>query len=203
MTERKLSNKFSTVEELEKLVDEYFQKYPNIDDVEDNTDKLTAVANLTNGILPTLTGVCYKIGLNSLNDWQTLKNSKKYKRTCEKIILRLSRFWEAASATGRGQTGVSNWLDTFAGFPQKQALSQENRGVCAVVVIGSDGNKQALSDIISTAQAQRLQGIKTIDTTAQEIPARIQDKRTVKHAGARTKASTKPLKSPKKRTAEK
>ena len=199
----KSTAKFKNVSELEKLANEYFSRYPYLDDVTEASDIVKAKDNLALGILPTISGLCYFIGLESINDWQTLKNSKKYKHTCDKLTLRLCRYWESASATGRGQTGVSNWLDTFAGFPQKQALSQENRGVCTVVVIGADGNKQALSDIISTAQAQRLQGIKTIDTTAQEIPARLQDKRTVKHAGTRAKKSTKPLKSPKKRTQEK
>lgn len=159
--------KFNSVEELETLVNEYFSKYPYIDDCQEQSDINKAKENLTNGILPTISGLCYYIGLKSINDWNTLKNRKKYTASCDKIILRLSRYWESASATGRGQTGVTNWLNTFANFPTAQ--TPENKGVCAVVVIGSDGNRQALSDIINSAQAQRLQGIKTIEAKAEAI----------------------------------
>lgn len=160
--------KFNTPEELEALVNEYFSKYPHIDEAKDEAEKQEAIANLTAGILPTISGLCYYIGLSSINEWSALKNKHKYKRLCDKIILGLSRFWEAASATGKGQTGVSNWLDTFANFPQKQALS-DNRLSCNIVVIGTDGNKQALSDIINATQAQRIQGTRTIEAQAQEI----------------------------------
>lgn len=160
--------KFNSVEELETLVNEYFSKYPYIDDCQEQSDITKAKENLTNGILPTISGLCYYIGLKSINDWNTLKNRKKYTASCDKIILRLSRYWESASATGRGQTGVTNWLNTFANFPTTQTT--ENKGVCAVVVIGADGNRQALSDIINSAQAQRIQGLKTIEAKAEQVP---------------------------------
>ena len=83
--------------------------------------------------------------------------------------MRLSRYWESASATGKGQTGVSNWLNTFANFPQNQGLNDSGKLSCQIVVIGTDGNKQALSDIINATQAQRIQGTRTIETTAQAI----------------------------------
>lgn len=183
--------KFKTPEELEALAREYFKKYPFTDDENLTPEEhRKAIENLTAGILPTISGLCYFIGLQSINEWYLLRNKQKFKRVCERLTLALTRFWEAASATGRGQTGVSNWLDTFANFPQKQALNQENRPAVAVVVIGSDGNKQALSDIISTAQAQRIQGIKTIEAKAQEIPTH---KRIVSR-----ETSVKPLKKRKK-----
>lgn len=161
--------KFTTAEELETLANEYFKNYPYIDDCKELIDKQTAVDNLMNGILPTISGLCYYIGLNSINEWNTLKNKQKYKRICDKIILRLSRYWESASATGKGQTGVSNWLNAFGNFPQNQGLNDSNKLSCQIVVIGTDGNKQALSDIINATQAQRIQGTRTIDTTAQAI----------------------------------
>ena len=160
--------KFNTPEELEVLANEYFSKYPHVDEAKDPTQKLEAVTNLTNGILPTFSGLVYYIGMNQLSDRQTLSKKHKYKVICGRIMLRLTRFWEAASATGKGQTGVSNWLDTFANFPQKQALS-DNRLSCNIVVIGTDGNKQALSDIINATQAQRIQGTRTIEAQAQEV----------------------------------
>jgi hypothetical protein len=161
--------KFTTAEELETLANEYFKNYPYIDDCKELIDKQKAVENLINGILPTISGLCYYIGLNSINDWNTLKNKQKYKRTCEKIILRLSRYWESASATGKGQTGVSNWLNAFGNFPQNQGLNDSGKLSCNIVVIGTDGNKQALSDIINATQAQRIQGTRTIEAQAQTI----------------------------------
>ena len=166
---KKKKDKFSTVEELEKLTNAYFKKYPHIDDATTESERVKAKDNLINGILPTISGLCYYIGLESINDWNLLKNKKKYKGACDKIILRLSRYWEAASATGRGQTGVTNWLNAFANFPQNQGLENQSRLSCAVVVIGADGNKQALSDIISSAQAQRIQGLKTIEAQAEPV----------------------------------
>ena len=160
--------KFNTAEELETLANEYFAKYPHIDEAKTEAEKQEAVTNLTNGILPTFSGLCYYIGLTSLKDWYLWEKKAKYKAVCARIILGLTRFWEAASATGKGQTGVSNWLDTFANFPQKQALS-DNRLSCNIVVIGTDGNKQALSDIINATQAQRIQGTRTIEAQAQPI----------------------------------
>lgn len=161
--------KFTTAEELETLANEYFKNYPYIDDCKELIDKQTAVDNLINGILPTISGLCYYIGLNSINEWNTLKNKAKYKRICEKIILRLSRYWESASATGKGQTGVSNWLNAFGNFPQNQGLNDSGKLSCNIVVIGTDGNKQALSDIINATQAQRIQGTRTIEAQAQPI----------------------------------
>ena len=166
---KKSTIKFTTAEELETLANEYFSKYPYIDDCDELTDKQKAVDNLINGILPTISGLCYYIGLSSINDWNTLKNKQKYKRICDKIILRLSRYWESASATGKGQTGVTNWLNTFANFPQNQGLNDSGKLSCQIVVIGTDGNKQALSDIINATQAQRIQGTRTIEAQAQPL----------------------------------
>lgn len=161
--------KFTTPEELETLANEYFSKYPHIDEAATEAAKQEAITNLTNGILPTFSGLCYYIGLTSLKDWYSWEKKAKYKAVCARIILGLTRFWESASATGKGQTGVSNWLNVFGNFPQNQGLNDSNKLSCQIVVIGTDGNKQALSDIINATQAQRIQGTRTIETTAQAI----------------------------------
>lgn len=179
--------KFNTPEELETLVNEYFAKYPHIDEAKTEAEKQEAIANLTAGILPTISGLCYYIGLSSINDWSLLKNKHKYKRLCDKIILGLSRFWEAASATGKGQTGVSNWLNAFGNFPQNQGLNDSGKLSCNIVVIGTDGNKQALSDIINATQAQRIQGTRTIEAQAQPL-----------NVSRETKALAKPTKTTRK-----
>lgn len=162
---------FTSIEEVETRSERYFKKFPHIDEAETPEEINKAKEYQTLGILPTLSGLSLAIGLKDWRDFNRYASKGKYKGVFMALKSRLLRYWETALATGRGAQGVTAWLNALTGgeMLQNQGLNDSNKMSCQIVVIGTDGNKQALSDIINATQAQRIQGTKTIDTTAQTI----------------------------------
>lgn len=162
---------FKTPEEVKKLAEEYFKKFPRIDEAKTEADKLRAKEYQQAGILPTMSGLCLKLGFYSWSQWQIYENKRLFKATFEGLRLRLLSYWESSLATGRGTQGVTSWINYVTGgsFLGKTQEKQGFSGGVAVVVIGSDGSRQALTDILAAQNTTQIQRVKTIDADAEEV----------------------------------
>lgn len=162
---------FSTPEEVEEIADIYFANFPKLEDVRTEAEKLAALQNQTAGILPTLSGLSLKLGFYTLRQFEEYARKPKFRATFEGLRLRLLSYWETALGTGKGSQGVTNWLNyvTAGEFLGKSQEKQGLSGGVAVVVIGADGNRQALTDILAAQNSTQIQRVKTIDTTAEEV----------------------------------
>lgn len=173
---------FKTPEEVQEIAEEYFKKYPKLENAQTPEETSQAVDCLINGILPTLSGLCLKLGFHTIKQFDDYEKKRLFRSTFEGLRLRLLSYWESALGTGKGSQGVSAWINYTTGgaFLGKATESAGNRGAVAVVVVGADGSRQALSDILQASQTPQIQRVKTIDTTAQEVkpkPAKIQKKK--------------------------
>lgn len=165
---------FKNPDEVKRLADEYFAKFPKIEEAETDADKLKAKEYQNAGILPTMSGLCIKLGFYSWEQWNIYEQKKIFRSTFQALRLRLLSYWEGVLPTGRGAQGVSAWINYVTGgsFLGKSADFVGSRGAVAVVVVGADGSRQALSDILTAANTPQIQQVKTIDTTAQEVKSK-------------------------------
>lgn len=162
---------FKTPEEVETIAEEYFKKFPRIDEAKTEAEKLKAKEYQQAGILPTMSGLCLKLGFYSWNQWADYEKKRLFRATFEGLRLRLLSYWESSLATGRGTQGVTSWINyvTEGSFLGKTQEKQGFSGGVAVVVVGSDGSRQALTDILAAQNSTQVQRVKTIDTTAEEV----------------------------------
>lgn len=162
---------FSTPEDVEAIANKYFANFPKLEDAKTDAEKLTALQNQNAGILPTLSGLSLKLGFYTLKQFEEYAHKPKFRATFEGLRLRLLSYWETALGTGKGTQGVSNWLNyvTAGEFLGKTQEKQGLSGGVAVVVVGSDGSRQALTDILAAQNSTQVQRVKTIDTTAEEV----------------------------------
>ena len=186
---------FKSVDDVKKIIDKYLAKYPLIRTAKTEAEKRQAVENATIGILPTLTGASLELGLLGIEDFIYYSKKSKYKLVFQEVRSRLQEYYEQGLATGKGSQGVSMWLDRVGkGFEQNQPLNANNQPLLNIVVIGSDGSKSPLQNLISNINTPKLESPKPI-----EIPYVVasQDKaqkptKASKKAKAKPKTSRKP-----------
>lgn len=141
-------------EELKEAIEQYFAKFPNIEDNLEDNEYAEALRQLNLGIKPTLSGLAYKIGLTDVRQFETLRSVPKLRCLIDSTYLRLYRYWEAGLATGKGSASIEKWLKSrSSGVLVEEAKPQELAPKVAVIVIGADGSKQTLSSIIEQTQA--------------------------------------------------
>lgn len=137
----------SLAHKFEKLADAYFKKYPHFDEVKTEHEKVQALENIKLGILPTLSGLCYALGLQDSQEFDSYSKKKGFSSIFQRLRLRLLRYWESSLATGKGTSGVQSWLSVNS---CEYSKSKEQQAIKApqinIVVVGKDGTKQALSD---------------------------------------------------------
>lgn len=145
----------------EKLADLYFKKYPHIDEVKTDLEKCKAFENVRVGILPTMSGLCYALGLQDSQEFDSYAKKKGFSFLFNRLRLRLLRYWEASLATGKGTSGVQSWLSVNA---CEYSKTKEQTAIKApqinIVVVGKDGTKQALNDFTQGA---------IVDTQAEQV----------------------------------
>lgn len=149
-----LANKF------DKLADSYFKKYPHIDEAKTDGEKAQALENVKLGILPTLSGLCYALGLQDSKEFESYSKKKGFSFLFQRLHLRLLRYWESSLATGKGTSGIQSWLSVNA---CEYSKTKEQQAIKApqinIVVVGKDGNKQALSDFSNSSNIIDIQAI--------------------------------------------
>ena len=181
---------FSTPEQVEKIAQEYFSRFPRLDETKTPEEKALAIENQTLGNLPTLSGLCLKLGFCDIRQFNDYEQKKRFSSVFRGLRTRLLSYWESLLASGRGSAGVNNWLSYVSGgeFCNKTAENQGVRGgSVAVVVIGSDGSRQTLADILQAQNPPQIQSVKTIDAKAQEVKTKSPHRIEAGHKGARTK----------------
>lgn len=146
-TAKKENQAESLAHKFEKLAESYFKKYPHIDEVKSEREKAQALENIRLGILPTMSGLCYALGLQDSKEFDSYSNKKGFSSLFQRLRLRLLRYWEASLSTGKGTSGVQSWLSVNA---CEYSKTKEQTAIKApqinIVVVGKDGTKQALSD---------------------------------------------------------
>jgi hypothetical protein len=121
-----------------------------------------------------MSGLCLKLGFCDLKQFDDYEKKPRFRAVFKAVRLRLLSYWETALATGKGTQGVTNWINyvTSGAFLGKSADVSGGRGAVAVVVVGADGSRQALSDILTASNTPQIQSVKTIETTAQEVKSK-------------------------------
>lgn len=151
----------SLAHKFEKLADSYFKKYPHIDESKTDIEKAQALENIKLGILPTLSGLCYALGLQDSQEFDSYSKKKGFSSLFQRLRLRLLRYWESSLATGKGTSGVQSWLSVNA---CEYSKTKEQQAIKApqinIVVVGKDGTKQALNDFTNGT---------IIDTQAEQV----------------------------------
>lgn len=156
--------KFKSVDDVKKIIDNYLAKYPLIRTAKTESEKLKAVENATLGLLPTLTGASLELGLLGIEEFIYYSKKSKYKLVFQEVRSRLQEYYEQGLATGKGSQGVSMWLDRVGkGFEQNQPLNANNQPLLNIVVVGSDGSKSPLQNLISNINAPRLESPKPLE----------------------------------------
>lgn len=165
---------FNTPEEVQEIAQAYFEKFPKIEEAKNETQKAQAKENASIGLLPTMSGLCLKLGFCDLRQFDDYEKKPRFRAVFKAVRLRLLSYWETALATGKGTQGVTSWINyvTSGAFLGKTADSSGSRGAVAVVVVGADGSRQTLSDILNASNTPQIQQVKTIETTAQEVKSK-------------------------------
>lgn len=117
--------KYKTPEEMQKLIDDYFDNPPTKDVL--IGDKLRPIPCLT------ITGLCLHIGFSSRNQFYEYEKNAEFKDTIKKARLRIENDYEMGLKTGQNNSGNIFALKNF-GWKDKQEVEQS--GVTVVKLKG-------------------------------------------------------------------
>lgn len=186
MARNKINPKFKTPEEALQIVENYLKKYPLKRTAKTPEEIRQALENASAGILPTITGTAIELGLETIDNFIFYSKKPKFKRCFASIRARLQEYFEQGLATGKGSQGVMMWLDKMGtNFQQNQPLNNSGQPLLNVLVIGSDGSRSPLANLVNTINAPLIEQKKTPQSI--EIPTLAKPKADKKKAKATAK----------------